>query len=279
MAYNSSYNPDALPAHAEPEQVAAMLSGYGSRQTGGSQGQSYQQGLPSYGKPQPAPPQQGGYGSGPGGYGSGPGGYGGGPGGYGGGPGRGRGLGQAYNQGMVSPPPQGPGARTERNKDTWLQSLFTAVDKKGMQQLVTLHYEYGIFNTRQCLTNQKSHIGAGQLTEKELQAALVNGDQTSFDLHTIRMMIRMFDTDRSGTIGFLEFRGLWDFLSAWRELFDRFDADESGDITPDEYSGALQEGNGISFDMFMQSCISLKRMTEAFKKYDEDRDGYVTLSL
>ncbi|KAI9698409.1 MAG: hypothetical protein M1836_003989 [Candelina mexicana] len=28
MAYNSSYNPDALPAHAEPEQAAALLSSH-----------------------------------------------------------------------------------------------------------------------------------------------------------------------------------------------------------------------------------------------------------
>lgn len=31
--------------------------------------------------------------------------------------------------------------------------------------------------------------------------------------------------------------------------------------------------NAISFDLFVQSCISLKRMTEVFKKYDDDRDG------
>jgi hypothetical protein len=29
----------------------------------------------------------------------------------------------------------------------------------------------------------------------------------------------------------------------------------------------------------VQSCISLKRMTEVFKKYDDDRDGYVTLKI
>lgn len=32
--------------------------------------------------------------------------------------------------------------------------------------------------------------GSGQLSEKELRAALVNGDWTSFDPHTVRMMIR-----------------------------------------------------------------------------------------
>jgi len=37
--------------------------------------------------------------------------------------------------------------------------------------------------------------------------------------------------------------------------------------------------NAISFDLFVQSCISLKRMTEVFKKYDDDRDGFITLSF
>jgi Ca2+-binding EF-hand superfamily protein len=37
--------------------------------------------------------------------------------------------------------------------------------------------------------------------------------------------------------------------------------------------------NAMSFDLFVQACISLKRMTDVFKKYDEDRDGYITLSL
>ncbi len=35
----------------------------------------------------------------------------------------------------------------------------------------------------------------------------------------------------------------------------------------------------MSFDLFVQSCIVLKRMTDVFKKYDEDRDGYITLSF
>lgn len=155
--------------------------------------------------------------------------------------------------------------------------------------------------------------GSGQLSEKELRAALVNGDWTSFDPHTVRMMIRMFDTDRSGTIGFNEFCGLWGFLAAWRALFDRFDTDGSGSISYQEFSNALaafgyrlspqfvqllfrsydKRGeppqntstsappgqNAISFDLFVQSCISLKRMTEVFKKYDDDRDGYITLSF
>lgn len=94
--------------------------------------------------------------------------------------------------------------------------------------------------------------------------------------------------------------GLWGFLSSWRKLFDRFDADRSGGISYDEFSNALvafgyrlsddyvtllfntydtRQKGVLSFDLFVQSCISLKRMTDVFKKYDTDRDGYITLSL
>ena len=94
--------------------------------------------------------------------------------------------------------------------------------------------------------------------------------------------------------------GLWAFLGAWRTLFDRFDEDKSGYISFDEYTNALiafgyrlsstfvellfktydkSGGNRMSFDLFVQSCIILKRMTDVFKKYDDDRDGYITLSF
>ena len=93
---------------------------------------------------------------------------------------------------------------------------------------------------------------------------------------------------------------LWGFLAAWRGLFDRFDEDKSGYISFDEYTNALvsfgyrlssnfvhmlystydKGGEGrMSFDLFVQSCIILKRMTDVFKRYDEDRDGYITLSF
>ena len=142
--------------------------------------------------------------------------------------------------------------------------------------------------------------GRGQLSERELGSALVNGDFSSFDPHTVRMMIRMFDSDRSGTIGFDEFCGLWSFLSQWRTLFDRFDRDRSGNISLQEFREALyafryrlsdrfteilfrqydkrNEGS-LSFDLFVQASITLKRMTDAFKKYDDDRDGFITLAF
>ncbi|KAI3401573.1 hypothetical protein diail_10174 [Diaporthe ilicicola] len=266
MAYNRPYNPDALPQFAEPERKQPSPS------LGAAPARSHYEN-----KPMPPRPQEG-YGrphatsagrlspAGP-------------PTGH-----------HNTPSGVMSPPPTGgpkptyhnrppPASRpppspapTDGGADPTLLPLFRAVDKDG----------------------------TGQLSERELSAALVNGDWTAFDPHTVRMMIRMFDSDRSGTIGFEEFCGLWSFLASWRTLFDRFDADRSGNIQLDEFNNALvafryrlserfvellfqtydKRNEGVlSFDLFVQACISLKRMTDVFKKYDDDRDGYITLSF
>ncbi|KAF1981012.1 EF-hand [Aulographum hederae CBS 113979] len=313
MAYNKGYNPDALPAHAEPEQAAQMLgsgsSPSSSQQTVPGASRPHANSRPEqssyYNKPPPPAPQnlrpgddsyhRNSYGSGSssrpsptpvnagdrpryeeresdsGGYGSPP------PQNYGFGSLDARPSGHSRPPVQRPPATPAPGRGDEGNRERdrereALWPIFRAVDKDG--------------------TNQ--------LSESELRAALVNGDWTPFDPHTVKMMIRMFDTDRSGTISFDEFCGLWSFLSAWRTLFDRFDADRSGNISLSEFSSALvafgyrlspsfvsllfstydrRGERAIGFDLFVQACISLKRMTDVFKRYDEDRDGYITLSF
>ncbi|KAK7745464.1 hypothetical protein SLS53_002962 [Cytospora paraplurivora] len=260
MAYNRPYNPDALPQFAEPERKQPSMSGASL--------------TPSHydTKPQPLRPKEshGRLHASP--------------------AGRLSPAGHPNHYTTMSPPPTGGPRPTTHNRpppvsrpppspapeeggaDQTLWPLFRAVDKDR----------------------------TGQLSERELSAALVNGDWTAFDPHTVRMMIRMFDSDRSGTIGFEEFCGLWSFLASWRTLFDRFDADKSGNIQLDEFNNALvafryrlserfvellfqtydKRNEGVlSFDLFVQACISLKRMTDVFKKYDDDRDGYITLSF
>lgn len=143
----------------------------------------------------------------------------------------------------------------------------------------------------------------GRLSEKELGNALVNGDFTKFNMETVRVMIKMFDRSGNGTIEFKEFCNLWRYLGDWRKLFDKFDLDKSGSISYDEYVRALEafgyrlsnsfiqfmyskysdfNSSGervIGFDLFVQSCISLKRMTDSFVQYDTDHTGYVNLSF
>lgn len=143
----------------------------------------------------------------------------------------------------------------------------------------------------------------GYLTERELSCALVNGDYTRFDPQTVRLMIRMFDNDGDGALYFPEFGQLWKFLHEWRAIFDQFDVDNSERITEDQFSAALAafgyklshkcvafmyssgtrlRRNGqreMSFDMFVQSCINIKSITDVFKRFDSDRDGYVNFSF
>ncbi|KAJ4327094.1 hypothetical protein N0V84_002482 [Fusarium piperis] len=263
MAYNRPFDEDALPRFAEPEPKPGQSRTPAPQQPPPQQyHQQHHQQQPRYDKPLPVQRDA-----------------------------RSHSIGQQHGYGHMSPPPN-PGARPPQphsrptlnsrpppspaldgpGSDPSLLPLFRAVDKDG----------------------------TGHLSERELSAALVNGDWTAFDPHTVRMMIRMFDSDRSGTIGFEEFCGLWSFLASWRTLFDRFDADHSGNISLPEFNNALvafryrlspqfvellfntydKRNEGVmSFDLFVQSCISLKRMTDVFKKYDDDRDGYITLSF
>ncbi|KAG6888372.1 hypothetical protein C0995_008808 [Termitomyces sp. Mi166 len=100
---------------------------------------------------------------------------------------------------------------------------------------------------------------SGHITATELTQALVNGDWTAFDLDTVKLLMSIFDTDRSGTIGFNEFTGLWKYIKAsvdhlrvasndlycfyqdWQNVFRHFDRDRSGSIDNNELRDALAQ--------------------------------------
>jgi len=70
---------------------------------------------------------------------------------------------------------------------------------------------------------------------------LINGDWTKFDLDTVKLLMTIFDTDRSGTITFNEFAGLWKYIKDWQNIFKYFDNDQSGSIDGRELANALQK--------------------------------------
>ena len=84
--------------------------------------------------------------------------------------------------------------------------------------------------------------GSGQINPTELSQALINGDWTPFDLDTVKMLMSVFDVDRSGHISFNEvseslersecarysrcfpphpsqFAGLWKYIQDWQGVF------------------------------------------------------------
>ena len=219
---------------------------------------SYQPPPPSYGAPPPAgqrPPQQGyqqqGYqqqqGHGQQGYGQ-------------------QGQAQQQNYGSA-PPPSGPPPGVDQQLFSW----FKAVDTDG----------------------------SGQLSADELQRALINGDWSPFNIETVRLMVNMFDTDNSGTINFNEFSGLWKYIEDWKRCFQAFDADRSGSINQAEMGNALRSfgfnvspkfiatliqkfdryGKGdVTFDNFVQACVTMKTLTDSFRQFDNDQDGWIQIN-
>ncbi|UYV67429.1 Pef1 [Cordylochernes scorpioides] len=139
---------------------------------------------------------------------------------------------------------------------------------------------------------------SGSISARELQQALVNGNWSPFNQETCRLMIGMFDNNKDGTIDLYEFKALWDYIHQWKQCFDSFDLDRSGTIDVNELSKAFQSfgyrlspnfcqivisrfdrvGRGtINFDDFIQSCVMLKSLTDAFRSKDRQQTGMVTM--
>ncbi|KZO98312.1 EF-hand [Calocera viscosa TUFC12733] len=144
---------------------------------------------------------------------------------------------------------------------------------------------------------------SGAISAQELRQALLNGDW-NFDLDTVKMLMTLFDVDRSGTITFDEFAGLWKYIRDWQNVFRHFDADRSGSIDGRELKNALEQFGyrltpkilrlleikygagesrvdlkpGMTFDRFVRACVATKHVTESFQRMDEDRDGWVQMN-
>lgn len=174
-----------------------------------------------------------------------------------------------------------------------------------------------------------SHIdrdNSGTINVLELQNVLLNGDWTPFNVDTIQLLLNIFDSDRSGTIHYEEFLGLWRYIEDWKRIFVAFDKDNSGNIDVHELSLAMrnfginisestlsrivrrykvkysilnhehqkktvvnqkvvlsgqqvEDGNlTVNFDNFVQLCVTVKTLTDAFRTLDDNHDGWAKLS-
>ncbi|CAO3601214.1 unnamed protein product [Absidia cylindrospora] len=127
-----------------------------------------------------------------------------------------------------------------------------------------------------------------------------------FNIETVRMLVNMYDSDNSGTIGFEEFKGLWHYIEEWKGCFQTFDHDRSGSVDRQELHQALtafgfnvspafvakliqkfdrygtnvnSNGQGnITFDNFVQACVTVKTLTDSYRAIDTDHDGWIQIS-
>jgi len=126
-------------------------------------------------------------------------------------------------------------------------------------------------------------------------------------LDTVKFLMSIFDTDRSGTITFNEFAGLWKYVKDWQGVFRHFDADRSGGIDQDEMERALRQFGytlnrdqvrllvlkyvagpvpkhrhgpppAITFDRFVRACVVVKTLSESFQRLDPQRSGWVQMN-
>ncbi|XP_018913124.1 calpain-B isoform X3 [Bemisia tabaci] len=120
-----------------------------------------------------------------------------------------------------------------------------------------------------------------------------------FSKDVCRSMIAMTDVDRSGKLGFEEFRQLWIDIKHWKEVFKLYDKSNSGYLSAFELRQALNSAGyhlnnhilnvlchryaskdgKISFDDFMMCAVRLKSMIDMFKERDPENTNTATFTL
>ncbi|XP_065200380.1 calpain-A isoform X2 [Planococcus citri] len=127
-----------------------------------------------------------------------------------------------------------------------------------------------------------------------LDYAMKNGNalQGGFSKDVCRSMIAMMDVDRSGKLGFEEFKKLWIDIRSWQRVFKLYDKENTGFLSPFELREALASAGyhlnthilnvlghryagkdgKIAFDDFMMCAVRLKSMMEIFQERAAGKD-------
>uniref|UniRef100_A0A8C7KNZ2 Programmed cell death protein 6 n=1 Tax=Oncorhynchus kisutch TaxID=8019 RepID=A0A8C7KNZ2_ONCKI len=137
------------------------------------------------------------------------------------------------------------------------------------------------------------------ISDTELQQALSNGTSlpSPLDLNTSSSHFNTWEN--KGGVNFNEFAGVWKYITDWQNIFRTYDRDNSGFIDKNELKQALtgfgyrlsdqfyntliekfdrQRKGQVAFDDFIQCCIVLQRLTDVFRRYDTDQDGWIQVS-
>merc|ERR1712223_1529610 len=138
---------------------------------------------------------------------------------------------------------------------------------------------------------------SGHISASELQKALVNGNWSNFSEEACRMMIDMYDKDKTGTIDIHEFQKLFGSINQWKAVFESHDKDRSGRIEQAELEQAFQQmgyrftqtfvqnllakydarTRRLTLDNFIVASVQIQRLTASFRNRDREMRGQATL--
>ncbi|KAF7989974.1 hypothetical protein HCN44_008648 [Aphidius gifuensis] len=141
---------------------------------------------------------------------------------------------------------------------------------------------------------------SGKISSLELKAALANGQGGTFSDTACKLMIGMFDKEKTGSINVTEFQALYNYINAWLGVFRGFDHDNSGSIQESELSAAFtqmgyrfsqefikyliaksdfNQHQSITVDQFIVLCVQIQKFTEAFRTRDNEQTGTISISF
>uniref|UniRef100_A0A672T624 Programmed cell death 6 n=1 Tax=Sinocyclocheilus grahami TaxID=75366 RepID=A0A672T624_SINGR len=108
---------------------------------------------------------------------------------------------------------------------------------------------------------------SGAISDTELQQALSNGI-TKYGLTLLNMtfICNFFSTHDQKTLNFKRFSLCTGYRLSdqfYNTLIEKFDR---------------QKRSQVAFDDFIQCCIVLQRLTDVFRRYDTDQDGWIQVS-
>ncbi|CAG9855571.1 unnamed protein product [Phyllotreta striolata] len=131
-------------------------------------------------------------------------------------------------------------------------------------------------------------IAPHQTETVPLKTSLNELAASGFSKDICRSMVSMLDKDRSGKLGYVEFKHLWGLIRQWKNVWSMYDQDKSGTFSGFEFRDALTSagykvnskilnilmhrfGNKtgqLEFDDFVMCSIKLKTMIDIFKEKD-----------
>ena len=148
---------------------------------------------------------------------------------------------------------------------------------------------------------------SGRISGRELSLALTNFDNTRFQESTVRLMIKLFTNESSSSLNYEQFVSLWKYLTAYKKLFVAADVNKLGDISFGEFQRIIEQIgyklnvdlvlhlfqkfankdyvaqepviiSKLKFDSFIELLVYLRKLTDIFKQYDNDKSGVATIN-